>query len=213
MYDARLQVMRPLIVAEARRRFESDVIIKSLTELNEEDEEEDGDIWENVLVIGTLFKMAERDQSYLTELGKELEARLEPQPRLYTCEQNTIMMEDERRRMKLAGYCLDPEELVTGVVVGAWGRMEDSREEFWVEDLVYARVMSPHEAGEGGCEEDLDLCVMSGLEVGTEECEWLVSAQLAADWMLGSVSSPGDQRRQAGVTILYWPQNIYPIFL
>ena len=155
MYDARLQVMRPLIVAEARRRFESDVIIKSLTELNEEDEEEDGDIWENVLVIGTLFKMAERNQSYLTELGKELEARFEPQPRLYTCEQNTIMMEDERRRMKLAGYCLDPEELVTGVVVGAWGWQEEDTDEFMVEDLVFSRVLSPHSGEDGDGEQEV----------------------------------------------------------
>lgn len=199
VYDSRLMFMRPLIVEEARRRFGPDVIVKSLADLKytdevqEEEEEEDGDIWENILVIGTLYKMAEKDAFYMAELGKELEVRLEPQPRLYTCEQNTLMLEDESRRIKLTGFCLDPMELVTGVVVGAWGMKEDGKDEFWVEDLVYARVMSPHEEA-GGWKEELEVCVMSGLELGTEECEWLSSAQLAADWMLGSVSSPGEQR-------------------
>ena len=63
------------------------------------------------------------------------------------------MMEDEERRVRLTGR-VDAGQLVTGVVVGAWGWQEEDTDEFMVEDLVFSRVLSPHsgEEGDGGQE-------------------------------------------------------------
>jgi len=103
------------------------------------------------------------------------------------------VLEDETMRVRLSGEFLHPGDIVNGVVLGALGK-EVVGGKFEVEDVVFARVAGPKREPGGGCEEDVSLCVMSGLELGGEDTEWLVSAQLAADWLVGSAGSPGEQK-------------------
>ena len=202
--------MTPLIVEEARRRFGPDIVIKPLSDLRleaaeEVEEEEDmfaseSESWHNILLIGVLLKLEEKDEKFLAEMMEELELRVPPPCHLYIHQQETLMLEDDQTRVKLNGLSLDASELVSGVVLGVWGRYEVDEDEFWVDDLVYARVASPHMQVEaGGSQQELSLCVMSGLELGTEDAHWLMSAQLAADWLVGNVSSPGEQKELAKI--------------
>jgi len=59
---------------------------------------------------------------------------------------------------------------------------------------VFSRVLGAKSEPAGECEEEVSLCVLSGLELGGEDTSWLDSAQLAADWLVGSAGSPGEQR-------------------
>ena len=192
VYNARLKIMKPLVVEEAKRRFGPDVNIRQLAELKSEDQEKRK---EKILVIGTVFKQQENKPSILTELSEdaELEVTREPPPTVFTSESDTLVLEDETMRVRLSGEFLHPGDIVNGVVLGALGK-EVVGGKFEVEDVVFARVAGPKREPGGGCEEDVSLCVMSGLELGGEETEWLVSAQLAADWLVGSAGSPGEQK-------------------
>merc|ERR1719402_131486 len=93
-------------------------------------------------------------------------------------------------RVKLeGGEVLKAGDLVNGVVVGIWGR-EVTGGKFSVADVIFAKIG----AGEGSVtEEDISVCVLSGLELGGECSGWLDAAQLATDWVVGSVGGPGEQ--------------------
>ena len=185
--------MKPLVVEEAKRKFGPNVNIKQLAELKSE---EDEDMKESILVIGTVFKLQENKPSILTELSEDAELEVpREQSTVYTSENDTLVLEDETMRVKLAGEFLHPGDLVNGVVLGALGK-EIVGGKFEVEDVVFSRVVGA-KSEPGGVREDVSLCVMSGLELGGEEAGWLLSAQLAADWLVGSVGSPGEQRSLA----------------
>ena len=188
--------MQPLIVEEAKRKFGPEVPIKSLTELKSEDEKERKD---NILVIDTVFKQQEKKPSILTELSEDAELEVQPEQTEdtgYTADTDTLVLEDETMRVRLAGDFLPPGDLVNGVVLGAWGK-EVVGGKFEVEDVVYARVFGAKSEAGGGCEEEVSVCVMSGLDLAGQEAGWLGSAQLAADWLVGSAGSPGEQAELA----------------
>ena len=50
-----------------------------------------------------------------------------------------------------------------------------------------------------GGEEDVSVCVMSGLELGGEDAGWVSNAQMAVDWVTGSAGCPGEQGAVAKV--------------
>ena len=186
--------MKPLIVEEAKRKFGPEVNIKPLTELKSEEEKERKD---NILVIGTVFKQQEKKPNILTELSEDAELEAQPEQKEetdFTADTDTLVLEDETMRVKLAGEFLLPGDLVNGVVLGAWGK-EVVGGKFEVEDVVFARALGAKREVEEVSEEteEVSLCVMSGLELAGEEAGWLFSAQLAADWLAGSAGSPGEQ--------------------
>ena len=186
--------MKPLIEEEAKRRFGPEVDIKPLAELKSEEEKERK---ENFLVIGTVFKQQEKKPNILTELSEDAELEAQPEQKEetdFTADTDTLVLEDETMRVKLAGEFLLPGDLVNGVVLGAWGK-EVVGGKFEVEDVVFARALGAKREVEEVSEEteEVSLCVMSGLELAGEEAGWLFSAQLAADWLAGSAGSPGEQ--------------------
>ena len=196
--------MKPLVVEEAKRKFGPNVNIKQLAELKSE---EDEDRKESILVIGTVFKLQENKPSILTELSEDAELEVpREQSTVYTSENDTLVLEDETMRVKLAGEFLHPGDLVNGVVLGALGK-EIVGGKFEVEDVVFSRVVGA-KSEPGGVREEVSLCVMSGLELGGEEAGWLLSAQLAADWLVGSVGSPGEQRSLANTERLVIAGNV-----
>ena len=106
--------MRPLIVEEARRRFGAGLVIKSLSQVLEEEEEEEG----NVLVLGVLVKHNVLEPSELAELEDELNVDFEPLHSRYLAQQDDLALEDLSDRLELTGFCLDPGELVSGGAAG-----------------------------------------------------------------------------------------------
>ena len=111
---ARLEIMRPLIVEEARRRFGAGLVIKSLSQVLEEEEEEEG----NVMVLGVLVKHNVLEPSELAELEDELNVDFEPLHSRYLAQQDDLALEDLSDRLELTGFCLDPGELVSGGAAG-----------------------------------------------------------------------------------------------
>ena len=110
---ARLEIMRPLIVEEARRRFGAGLVIKSLSQValeEEEEEEEEG----NVMVLGVLVKHNVLEPSELAELEDEINVDFEPLHSRYLSQQDDLALEDLSDRLELTGFCLDPGELVSG---------------------------------------------------------------------------------------------------
>ena len=199
VYNARLECMRPLIEQAAKDKFGDNVSIKPLVELNSDEDEERT---ENILIIGTIFKQQERKPSILNELSEEAGVEFEPPHTVYTMDTDTLVLEDESMRVKLEcgeDSGLQPGDIVNGVVVGVWGR-EEVGGKFRVEDVVFARIpvtkLEPPT-----CEDDVSVCVLSGLELGGEEDVGgsLTSAQLAVDWVGGRAGAPAEQSDVAGV--------------
>ena len=110
-HNARLEIMRPLIVEEARRMFGPALVIKTLGQLTleEEEEEEEG----NVLVLGVLRKHYVLEPSKLADLETEKNVDFEPGHSRYLSQQDSLALEDQNISLELAGYCLDPGQLVS----------------------------------------------------------------------------------------------------
>ena len=195
VYNARLATMRPLIVEAAKDKFGQSVQDKPLVDLkNDEDETRK----ENILIIGTIFKQQERKPNILSELSEEAGVEFQPPHTVYTMDTDSLVLEDESMRVKLeCGESLRPGDLVNGVVLGVWGK-EENGGKFLVDDVVYAKipVMKTEVAGS---EEDVSVCVMSGLELGGEDAGWVSNAQMAVDWVTGSAGCPGEQGAVAKV--------------
>ena len=102
------------IVEEARRRFGAGLVIKSLSQVLEEEEEEEG----NVLVLGVLVKHNVLEPSELAELEDELNVDFEPLHSRYLSQQDDLALEDLSDSLELTGFCLDPGELVSGGAAG-----------------------------------------------------------------------------------------------
>ena len=102
------------IVEEARRRFGAGLVIKSLSQVLEEEEEEEG----NVMVLGVLVKHNVLEPSELAELEDELNVDFEPLHSRYLSQQDDLALEDLSDRLELTGFCLDPGELVSGGAAG-----------------------------------------------------------------------------------------------
>ena len=198
IHESRLEIMRPLIVEEARRKFGPDLVIKSLGELvlQEEDEER-----KKVLVLGILRKHHVMKPSLLEEQELELNVDFEPRHNRYLTEPDSLSLEDQNTRLELDGFCLDPGSLVSGLALGCWGSWGEGQ--FWVEELVYSRVFGGSTEGEAGAGTEgkkgrpVSLCVISGLELAGQDAGWLGSAQLAAAWLAGCAGSPGEQDQLA----------------
>ena len=110
---ARLEIMSPLIVEEARRRFGAGLVIKSLSQVLEEEEEEEEE-WGNVMVLGVLVKHNVLEPSELAKLEDEINVDFEPLHSRYLSQQDDLALEDQSDRLELTGFCLDPGELVSG---------------------------------------------------------------------------------------------------
>ena len=102
------------IVEEARRRFGAGLVIKSLSQVLEEEEEEEG----NVMVLGVLVKHNVLEPSELAELEDEINVDFEPLHSRYLAQQDDLALEDLSDRLELTGFCLDPGELVSGGAAG-----------------------------------------------------------------------------------------------
>ena len=187
--------MRPLIVEAAKDKFGQAVQVKPLVDLKSDEDETRK---ENILIIGTIFKQQERKPNILSELSEEAGVEFQPPHTVYTMDTDSLVLEDESMRVKLeCGESLRPGDLVNGVVLGVWGK-EENGGKFLVDDVVYAKipVMKTEVAGS---EEDVSVCVMSGLELGGEDAGWVSNAQMAVDWVTGSAGCPGEQGAVAKV--------------
>jgi len=195
VYNARLETMRPLIIEAAKVKFGENVPVKSLVDLKADDEEERT---EDILIIGTVFKLQERKPSILTELSEEAGVEFEPPHTMFTMDTDTLMLEDESMRVKLeCGEFMKPGDLVNGVVLGVFGR-EEKGGKFKVKDLAFAKIpKSKVETPE--VDDDVSVCIMSGLELGGTDAGWVSSAQLAVDWVIGNVGAPGEQSSVAKI--------------
>ena len=195
--------MKPLIVEEARRKFGRDLVIRTVGELALEGEDEERN---NILVVGTLRKHHVMEPSLLEEQELELNVDFEPRHTDYIHEEESLSLEDQTASLELAGWCLEPGELVSDLVVGCWGSWGEG--EFWVEELLYSRVYGGTTPGEGDkVREDVSVSVISGLELAGQDAGWLGSAGLAAAWLAGSAGGPGEQRELANTERLVLAGN------
>lgn len=198
VYGARLAAMRPLVIKAANQLLGQDIQVKALAELREDDEEvsvsqQDQDI----LIVGTVFKQQERKPSILKELSEDGGLELEPAHTKYTADTDSLVLEDETMRVKLEDPegKMKPGDLVNGVVAGVWGR-EAQGGKFQVKRVVYALLPGQESQGPN---EDLSLCLISGLDLGGEGGDWLAPAQLAVDWLVGSAGGPAEHQEIARV--------------
>jgi len=193
IYEARLAAMKPRVIKAAKERLGSSIIVKNLVDLKEDD---DGAREEDILIVGTIFKQQDRKPSILSELSEDGGLELEPAHTVYTSETDSLTLEDESMRVKLElGDSLKAGDIVNGVVAGIWGR-EVAGGKFSVKDVIYADISAEQR---NATEEDISVCILSGLELGGESAGWVGAAQLATDWLVGSVSGPSEQSNIAQI--------------
>jgi len=188
-YSKRLEMLRPMIVQEAKNKHGKDIQVITLSDMREDDDKARE---EDILIVGTLFKQQENYPSILKEFSEDQVNVVLEQQSTYTAETDKLVLEDETMRVQLIGK-VDPTIFVNGVIIGCWGR-EAKGGNFDVKELIYPLI--PAEQSQG---ENVSLCLLSGLQLQGTEGDWLEAAQLAVDWICGSAGGPGDQEAAAQV--------------
>lgn len=213
IYRHRLEALRQRVVDAARGQIGKDVVIKTLCDLDKDDD--DGDesgSADDILVIGTLFKHQPLKPNILAELSED--AGLQAQPILsrktkFISEQDEIILEDELQRIKLVPAPGDDREfsvgsLSTGIVCGVHGylglKSKGDGGKFFVKNVVYPNTPGPQKTPKA--EADRYIALMSGLNLGKRDDagnSMLGPLELAVSWLTGQGGDMPTQEQMSKV--------------
>lgn len=112
MYTSRLERISATLQAAAVEKWGSDVPVKKLADLREEDSDK-------CILVGTLYKQQKLKPSILKEISDE--HHQPPQPStVYHDESDRVILEDGLNRIALTGK-IEASKLVTGIVSALLG--------------------------------------------------------------------------------------------
>lgn len=187
LYSERLMTMQKTVLASAKKRWGSDIVVKKLHELNSD---------EKCVVIGTLFKHMELQPNILKEISTEHGLLPQPVGSKFTSVEDKLILEDELQRIILVGE-LKPENAVTGVVVAVYGHEpEEDKGKFHVTDYCFQEL--PKQQPLPSINEDRYLAFVSGLEVGSMT-EQQFAIQMFIDLVTGYLGDPCQQEASANI--------------
>nr|ACO10833.1 DNA polymerase subunit delta-2 [Caligus rogercresseyi] len=185
VYRSRFAALKPLVEASARSSLGPKAPIKRLSELS-------SGVTDTVLLIGTLYKLQKNKPNIL----RQLEGEEQPSRGNYTSSEDELILEDEEQRIKLVGDGINKETLVTGIILGVYGRQSQSGK-FTVEKIFYPasqRIMryTPTKS--------LYIAFLSNIRISPgNPSRCLELLQLAIDWISGFEGCPKDQERNASI--------------
>ncbi|XP_071546899.1 DNA polymerase delta subunit 2 [Panulirus ornatus] len=187
MYVARLEKMRPLLEARAKRLWENDATLKRLHEVDEKTG--------RCIVVGTLYKRQELKPSILKEISEEHHLMPQPVVDKYVDSKDEIILEDEVQRIHLEGN-IDVPTLVTGVVCAVLGS-EDDKGKFKVEQICFAGL--PASVPREIINDDRYVVMVSGLELSSS-VDSLLPLELLVDYITGHLGHSEEQAAVARVS-------------
>ncbi|KAG7296172.1 hypothetical protein JYU34_021273 [Plutella xylostella] len=174
IYAARLNTFRNILGEIVRKKWSDKHKILKLCELREKGT--------TCVIIGTLFKHQDLKPSILKELSDELDIIPQPARTHFVNDSDTLVLEDELQRIKLAGDCIDVHQVVTGVVCALLGS-EDGDGLFTVQDVCWpeCNIQKPLPK----IEEDRYIVLVSGLNMASKSAEHWFSLHLFLEWLAG----------------------------
>eukprot|EP00958_Prasinococcus_capsulatus_P029184 scaffold7377_cov389-Prasinococcus_capsulatus_cf.AAC.32 len=108
----------------------------------------------------------------------------------FSAENDSLVLEETSGRVNLVGECVKVGELLTGVVVGAKGALQEDGS-FRVSELILPE-LAPQPALPDATREAKYIALVSGLTVGTENSNPLPT-QLLVDYICGNLGSQKEQ--------------------
>lgn len=177
--------MRKNIVAGAKRKWGSDVIIRKLFELKNN---------EKCCIVGTFYKHMELKPNILQEISEEHNLIPQPKKDKYVSDSDTLILEDELQRICLVGN-INIQKACTGMVAAVLGEEKESGK-FHVEDTCFMHLNQP--APFPTLEEDRYIFFISGLGLG-QEGKNLMGLQLMVDLITGQLGSQEEQEKYSKV--------------
>ncbi|XP_026731631.1 DNA polymerase delta small subunit [Trichoplusia ni] len=173
IYSARLITFRNILTPIVKKKWSNNHKILKLCELR--------DKGTTCVIIGTLFKFQELKPSILKELSDQLEIIPQPTRTHFVHDSDSLVLEDELQRIKLAGDCIDVHQVVTGVVCALLGS-EDEDGIFTVKDVCWAGcgIQKPLPSISG----DRYIVLISGLNT-SQKADHMFSMHLLVEWLSG----------------------------
>ncbi|XP_012260325.2 DNA polymerase delta subunit 2 [Athalia rosae] len=186
IYFARLQALTEVLMEKVTEKW-GDLKGGRIADL-------DGTQGERSVVIGTLYKHQRLKPSILREFSEEYQLA-PPAPNINYCsDEDLLFLEDEMLRIKLVGNHLNIEQMVTGIVCGLLGILQDDGT-FDVEDWCFPgcipRTVMPSSATSG------KILLLSGLDL-TNKAESM-SMVLLTEWINGMIGDPAIQKEEASI--------------
>nr|XP_034831492.1 DNA polymerase delta subunit 2 [Maniola hyperantus] len=174
IYSARLNTFRNILQPIINKRWGNKYKILKLCDLR--------DKGTTCVIIGTLFKLQELKPSILKELSDQLEIIPQPARTHFVHETDSLVLEDELQRVKLAGDIIDENEVVTGVVAALLGS-EDENGVFTIKDVCWAgcNIQKPLPV----LTSDRYIVLMSGLNLASKSGDHLFALSLFTEWLSG----------------------------
>ncbi|KAJ8019033.1 DNA polymerase delta subunit 2 [Holothuria leucospilota] len=200
LYCERLLTMRKNIVAGAKRKWGSDVIIRKLFELKNN---------EKCCIVGTFYKHMELKPNILQEISEEHNLIPQPKKNKYVSDSDTLILEDELQRICLVGN-INIQKACTGMVAAVLGEEKESGK-FHVEDTCFMHLNQPAPfptleedrsmviwGHQGSTSENLVNTISPGLGLG-QEGKNLMGLQLMVDLITGQLGSQEEQEKYSKV--------------
>lgn len=190
LYFSRLLKLRQVVQQQVQAAWPGTPVVKILS-VGEDQE---------VAVIGTLYKDMKLKPSILDEYAKQPGFKQALGGTGFCSDDDSLVLEDEGARMSMRSECaeLQPDSVVTGVVLAVRGRAEPGGD-FVVSGVLWAGL--PEQPQRPLPQEDAYVALVSGLQLANSKAD-MMQVQLLVDFLTGNLGAAPQQQLAAKVVQL-----------
>ncbi|XP_031826431.2 DNA polymerase delta subunit 2 isoform X2 [Nomia melanderi] len=204
IYNARLTVLRDLLLQKARDKWAQNEILFTLSELSEKDQDND------YIVIGSLYKHQELKPSILHELSEELQLTTQLPRTNYASFKDVLFLEDNSLRIKLVGNHMNIQNVVTGIICAVLGHQLENGA-FYVTDWCYPGCIPKLTTISKPLDKFGKILIISGLDLANNTQS--LSLNLFSEWITGMIGCNEVQKEVASIACIIIAAQCCPIIL
>nr|XP_031826430.1 DNA polymerase delta small subunit-like isoform X1 [Nomia melanderi] len=193
IYNARLTVLRDLLLQKARDKWAQNEILFTLSELSEKDQDND------YIVIGSLYKHQELKPSILHELSEELQLTTQLPRTNYASFKDVLFLEDNSLRIKLVGNHMNIQNVVTGIICAVLGHQLENGA-FYVTDWCYPGCIPKLTTISKPLDKFGKILIISGLDLANNTQS--LSLNLFSEWITGMIGCNEVQKEVASIACI-----------
>eukprot|EP01080_Neovahlkampfia_damariscottae_P006068 gene6068-10076_t len=192
--------MKPLIKKTIQKKNKNTKILKSILDVKANEE---------CYIIGTLFKEMKLKPNILEEYEKDFKMNSSQDViTSFLSDDDFLILEDEFGRVTLKAEKEQIDELISGVIVGIFGFLDENGE-FVIKNFQFAEIQ-PQKSIKPKIENDVFVGFLSGIDVGSPDT-MSYKIQLLVDYLSGNIGTTDEMKFISKISqIIIAGNSIYP---